>query len=183
MILSVHGFNLNLSLSLNLSLKLNLKLTFNLGLSSKIHGSNTWTESMYLKYNSFFDLKAKEISKIFHFSCFNFITKIENWKNFLKFILWFEIKKWIRIFWFLFFEIDFKSKYIRVRKRPFHFCSIFNNFKKMKIDYGQFSIQFLNFQIRRKIENLFFGNFQINFQFLIISNKWKLVLGNFQFDF
>ena len=176
MILSVHGFNLNLSLSLNLSLKLNLKLTFNLGLSSKIHGSNTWTESMYLKYNSFFDLKTKEISKIFHFSCFNFITKIENWKNFLKFILWFEIKKWIRIFWFLFFEIDFKSKYIRVRKCPFHFCS-------MKIDFGQFLVQFLIFLITKKIENWFFDNFRINFQCLIISNKWKLVLGNFKFDF
>ena len=42
---------------------------------------------------------------------------------------------------------------IRVRKRPFHFCSIFNNFKKMKIDFGQFSIQFLLFRITKKVEN------------------------------
>ena len=45
------------------------------------------------KVNSLFDLKTKQILKIFHFSFFNFINKIEKGKNFLKFIFWFEIKK------------------------------------------------------------------------------------------
>ena len=79
-----------------------------------------------------------------------------------------------------FLKIDFCFSFIRVQKRPFPFCLIFNNFKKMKIDFGQFSIQFLIFQITKR---LIFGNFQFNFQFSIIWNKWKLVLGNFQFDF
>ena len=48
------------------------------------------------KYNWFFDLKTKLILKIFHFSFFSFIIKIEKLKNFLKFIFWFEIKKGIR---------------------------------------------------------------------------------------
>ena len=34
-------------------------------------------QSVYWKYNSFFDLKTKRILKCFHFSFFNFITKIE----------------------------------------------------------------------------------------------------------
>ena len=33
----------------------------------------------------------------------------------------------------------------------------------MKIDFGQFSIQFLIFQITEKIEKGFFGNFQFRF--------------------
>ena len=67
-------------------------------------------KSVHRKYNSFFDLKTKRILKIFHFSFFNFKTKIEKWKNFLKFIFWFQIKKWNRKFWFLLFEGGFKSK-------------------------------------------------------------------------
>ena len=38
--------------------------------------------------------------------------------------------------------------------------SIFNNFKQMKIGFGEFSIRFLFPQITEKIENWFFGNFQ-----------------------
>ena len=68
------------------------------------------TESMYWKYNLFFDLKTKRILKIFHISFFNFITKIEKEKNFLKLIFWFEIKKGIRKFWYFFLESGFKSK-------------------------------------------------------------------------
>ena len=52
---------------------------------------------------------------------------------------------------------------IRVRKRPFisvHFSIIS---RKMKIDFGQFSIQFLIFQITEKTEKEFFGNFQFRF--------------------
>ena len=61
--------------------------------------------------------------------------------------------------------LNLNNKSIRVRKRPFHFCSIFNNFKKRKIDFGQFSIQFSIFRITKEIENCCFGNFQFNFQF------------------
>ena len=67
-------------------------------------------QSVYRKYNSIFDLKTKQILKFFQFSFFNFMTKIEKRKNFLEFIFWFQIKKWIRKFWFLFFEIGFRSK-------------------------------------------------------------------------
>ena len=67
-------------------------------------------QSVHRKYNSFFDLKTKRILKFFHFSFFNIKTKIEKWKNFLKFIFWFQIKKWNRKFWFLLFEGGFKSK-------------------------------------------------------------------------
>ena len=67
-------------------------------------------ESVYQKYNSFFDLKTKRILKFFHFSFLSFITKIEKQNNFLKFIFWFQNKKWIRKFRFLFSEVGFKSK-------------------------------------------------------------------------
>ena len=55
----------------------------------------------------------------------------------------------------------------------------------MKIDFGQFSIQILIFWITKKIENWFFGNFQLNFQFLIISNYSIrfLVISNSIFNF
>ena len=53
-------------------------------------------------------------------------------------------------------QLIWSIRIIRVRKRPFHFSSIFNNLKKMKIDSGLFSIQFLIFRIMKKTENRFF---------------------------
>ena len=44
--------------------------------------TNPCTESII----QIFDLKTKRILKFFHFSFFNFITKTEKGKNFLKFI-------------------------------------------------------------------------------------------------
>ena len=41
-------------------------------------------KSVHQKYNSFFDLKTKQILKNFYFLFFNFITKIEKWKNFFE---------------------------------------------------------------------------------------------------
>ena len=89
-------------------------------------------ESVYQKYNLFFDLKTKRILKIFYFSFFNVITKIEKWMNFLKFIFWFEIKKWIRKFRFLFFEIGFKSKQSQKKFFSFFFFQFNNQIWKMK---------------------------------------------------
>ena len=63
------------------------------------------SQSVYRKYNSFFDLKAKRISKIFHFSFFNFKTKIDKWKNFLKFIFLFQIKNEFENFDFCFSKL------------------------------------------------------------------------------
>ena len=48
------------------------------------------------KYNLFFDLKTKQILKIFHFSFFNFITWIRKWKDVLKFM---NSKIPIFVFW------------------------------------------------------------------------------------
>ena len=86
---------------------------------------------MYWKYNSFFDLKTKRILKIFHFSFLNFKTRVEKWMNFLKFIFWFQIKKSIRKFWFLFFEIGFKSK--QIQKNFFSFFIFQFNFQIWKM--------------------------------------------------
>ena len=52
---------------------------------------------------------------------------------------------------------------IRVRKRPFISFLFLIISRKMKIDFGQFSIQFLIFQITEKIEIGNFGNFQFRF--------------------
>ena len=100
--------------------------------SIKKTNSNNWLQSVYRNYNSFFDLKTKRILKIFRFSFFNFITKIEKWKNFLKFIFWFEIKKWIRKFCFLKLVLNQN----RVKKKFFFRFSFFNaliKFEKWKI--------------------------------------------------
>ena len=114
----------------------------------------------------------------YHFSIFNFQLKVEMCKNnFCISILNWKLNGT--------FGARMSVYLNRVRKRLFHFCSIFNNFKQMKIDFGQFSIQFLIFQITKKIENWFFVNFQFNFQFLIISNNsiWFLVISNSIFNF
>ena len=88
----------------------------------------TKLESAYRKYNSFFDLKTKLVLKYFYFSFFNFITKIEKSKNFLKFIIWFEIKKWIQEFWFFFFFFFFFNLVLnknRLKKNNFFFFLFF----------------------------------------------------------
>ena len=138
------NFNLNLNLNLNLSLNLNLKLTLSLGLSSKIHGCKTCTESAYRKYNSFFDLKTKRILKIFHFSCFNFITKIEKWNN----------------FWNSFFDLKSKNEF-----EYFDFCFLKLILNQNRFQKSFFSIRALkvpfnfHFKIRMKKEIFMYFNF------------------------
>ena len=116
-------------------------------------------ESMYRKYNSFFDLKTKRILNIFQFSFLNFITKIEKWKNFLKFIFWFEIKKWIWKFWFLFLEIDFKSKNIQKFFFRFSFLNSVIKFEKWKIFFE------IRFAISNEKMNYEILNFTFCFSF------------------
>ena len=82
-----------------------------------------------------------------------------------------------------FLKTDFCFSFIRVQKRPFPFCLIFNNFKKMKIDFGQFSIQFLIFQITKKIENWFFWQFSIQFSIFNNIKEFNSIFGNFKLNF
>ena len=49
-------------------------------------------------------------------------------------------------------------------------CHICNNFKKMKIDFGQCSIQFLIFRMTKKIENCFLATFN-QFSILYITES------------
>ena len=122
-------------------------------------------ESMYRKYNPFFDLKLKRILKVFHFSFFSFKIKIEKWKKFLKFIFWFQIKKWIRKFWFLFFEIGFKLKQIQKIFFRFSFFNSIIKFEKWKIF----------FEIRFFISNqkIIFKILKFVFRFLIWNGSHK----------
>ena len=48
----------------------------------------------------------------------------------------------------------------------YHFCSIFNNFKQMKIDFGKCSIQFLFFWITEKLKIEFLAIFNLVVSFL-----------------
>ena len=119
-------------------------------------------ESVYQKYNLFFDLKTKRILKIFYFSFFNVITKIEKWMNFLKFIFWFEIKKWIREFRFLFFEIGFKSKQSQKKFFSFFFFQFNNQIWKMKDIFWN---SFFHFKSKNELRNF-------EFYFLFFFLKW-----------
>ena len=110
-------------------------------------------KSVYQKYNSFFDLKTKWILKFFHFSFSNFITKIEKPKNFLKFIIWFEIEKWIRKFWILFYEIGFKSKWIKKQSVYRKYNSFFD--LKAKEILKNFHFSFCNFITKIVDERIF----------------------------
>ena len=70
-------FEFEFKLEFKFKFEFEFKINFEFEFEFKNSWSNTCTESAYQKYNSFFDLKTKRILKTFHFSCFNFITKIE----------------------------------------------------------------------------------------------------------
>ena len=90
------------------------------------------------------------------------------------------------------FELLLIQLFIHVRKRPFHFCSTFSNFKNIKIDFGQFLIQFLIFLIMKKLEIRFFGSCifvrvpydQINFfDFQFLRNEISPIFNSIFFQF
>ena len=87
---------------------------------------NPLTESII----RFLILKQNEFWKFFNFHLSISKLKLKNERTFLKFIFWFDIKKWIRKFWFLFFEIGFKSK--QIQKKNFSRFSFFNSIIKFK---------------------------------------------------
>ena len=69
-------------------------------------------------------------------------------------------------------------------KRPFHLCSIFNNLKKTKIDFEQFSIQFLIFQItKKKKRKLIFWQFWIQFSIFSNFKQFSSIFSNFELTF
>ena len=111
-------------------------------------------KSVYRKYNSFFDLKTKQILKIFHFSFFNFKAKIEKRKN----------------FWISFFDIKSKNWF-----ENFDFC-----FLKMVLNQNRFNKFFLSFfffqfnnQIR-KMEDIYSSVYKTFIWFSIEVFGWKL---------
>ena len=110
--ISYHFSIFNFELKIKICKNVFFHFSFKLKIEWHFRFTDSWDEmeSVYRRYNSFFDLKTKWILKIFHFPFFNFKTKIEKWNNFLKFIFWFQIKKWNRKFRFSFFEVGFKSK-------------------------------------------------------------------------
>ena len=87
---------------------------------------NPLTESII----RFLILKQNEFWKFFIFHLSISKLKLKNERTFLKFIFWFDIKKWIRKFWFLFFEIGFKSK--QIQKKIFSRFSFFNSIIKFE---------------------------------------------------
>ena len=87
---------------------------------------NPLTESII----RFLILKQNEFWKFFIFHLSISKLKLKNERTFLKFIFWFDIKKWIRKFWFLFFEIGFKSK--QIQKKNFSRFSFFNSIIKFE---------------------------------------------------
>ena len=87
---------------------------------------NPLTESII----HFLILKQNEFWKFFIFHLSISKLKLKNERTFLKFIFWFDIKKWIRKFWFLFFEIGFKSK--QIQKKNFSRFSFFNSIIKFE---------------------------------------------------
>ena len=87
---------------------------------------NLLTESII----RFLILKQNEFWKFFIFHLSISKLKLKNERTFLKFIFWFDIKKWIRKFWFLFFEIGFKSK--QIQKKNFSRFSFFNSIIKFE---------------------------------------------------
>ena len=87
---------------------------------------NPLTESII----RFLILKQNEFWKFFIFHLSISKLKLKNERTFLKFIVWFDIKKWIRKFWFLFFEIGFKSK--QIQKKIFSRFSFFNSIIKFE---------------------------------------------------
>ena len=87
---------------------------------------NPLTESII----RFLILKQNEFWKFFIFHLLISKLKLKNERTFLKFIFWFDIKKWIRKFWFLFFEIGFKSK--QIQKKNFSRFSFFNSIIKFE---------------------------------------------------
>ena len=88
---------------------------------------------MFQKYNSFFDLKTKQILKFFHFSFFNFITKTEKGKNFLKLIFWFQIKNEFKNFDFRFLKLVWNQNRFKKNFFCFSFFNSIMKFEKWKI--------------------------------------------------
>ena len=75
------AFSAQIQFEFELEFEFKFENEFEINFEFRFEFKNPWVQYvyryLYRKYNSFFDLKTKEISKIFHFSCFNFITKIE----------------------------------------------------------------------------------------------------------
>ena len=111
----------------------------------------------------FFNFQVKigiwKLKKECPFSIFNFEMKLKYTKmSFSIPVLKSSVYKNIHFIFVQFLVISKKWKLI-FPQFSIQF-SIFNNFKQMKIGFGEFSIRFLFPQITEKIENWFFGNFQ-----------------------
>ena len=111
----------------------------------------------------FFNFQVKigiwKLKKECPFSIFNFEMKLKYTKmSFSIPVLKSSVYKNIHFIFVQFLVISKKWKLI-FPQFSIQF-SIFNNFKQMKIGFGEFSIRFLFSQITEKIENWFFGNFQ-----------------------
>ena len=110
---------------------------------------------MYRKYNSFFDLKANQILKFFHFSFFSFITQIEK----------------RQIFWNSIFDSKTKNEF-----KNFDFC-----FLKLVLNQNRFKKNFFSFLLFQfhnqiwKMKDIFWNSF--------FHSKSKNELWNFEFCF
>ena len=111
----------------------------------------------------FFNFQVKigiwKLKKECPFSIFNFEMKLKYTKmSFSIPVLKSSVYKNIHFIFVQFLVISKKWKLI-FPQFSIQF-SILNNFKQMKIGFGEFSIRFLFSQITEKIENWFFGSFQ-----------------------